>query len=145
MLGNPRAWRRPRARSVVARDGSPDLKPGEMDPLNPAGNTVGIRLATETYLVIGHLMKGSVAVKEGDDLEEGQLLGKRGNSGNTSEPHIHLHHQRQNPKEYPTGLAEGLPLFFRDHDGDPMPTGGLEVVDDKPLAKGVTVRHIGAR
>ena len=130
---------------VVARDRFPDMEPGTMDSKNPTGNFVAIRLPTDTYIVIAHLMKGSLTVEEGDEVEEGQVIGKCGNSGNTSEPHIHIHHQRQNPRRSRTDLAEGLPLFFKDHDGDRMPTGGLQVVDGEVVAKGAKVRHLGAR
>jgi murein DD-endopeptidase MepM/ murein hydrolase activator NlpD len=34
-----------------------------------------------------------VAVKAGDHVLRGQLLGKCGNSGNSSEPHLHYHLQ----------------------------------------------------
>ncbi|MDO9301112.1 MAG: hypothetical protein Q7T89_07000 [Anaerolineales bacterium] len=69
------------------------------------------------------------------------LTGQCGNSGNTSEPHIHIHHQRQDPSVYPINFAEGLPLYSRDHDGPPMPEGGLDMVDGAPLAIGLTVTH----
>jgi hypothetical protein len=41
--------------------------------------------------------------------------------------------------------AEGLPLYFRDHDGRPMPTGGWEEQDAKAVLLGPTVRHVGPR
>ena len=49
----------------------------------------------------------------GDHIEQKQVLGKVGNSGTTSEPHLHIQHQRNNPKNmvFPT-CAEGLPLIF---------------------------------
>jgi hypothetical protein len=66
-----------------------------------------------------------------------------GNSGNTSEPHIHIHHQRQDPNDFPINFAEGLPLYFRDHDGPAMPEGGVEVVEGTPVPVGPTVQHTG--
>ena len=36
-----------------------------------------------------HFQRGSVAVKAGDRVQRGQLVGKCGNSGNSSEPHLH--------------------------------------------------------
>jgi hypothetical protein len=74
---------------------------------------------------------------------EGQLLGRCGNSGNTSEPHIHIHHQRQNPKGRPLQFSEGLPLYFRDHDGPRMPRGGIRVEGERATATGDLVRHVG--
>lgn len=128
---------------VVAEDGHPDVPPGlPSNPTNPAGNYVAIELkTTNTYLLIAHLKEGSVLVHEGDFVEEGQIVGQCGNSGNTSEPHIHIHHQRQNPADYPIGFAEGLPLAFRDTNGDSRPKGGIEEVDGEIVLTGSVVQH----
>ena len=133
------------ARVHHASDGAPDEVPGKasMNLKNPIGNSVMLELQTSTYLVIAHLKPGSVLVKAGDEVAEGEKIGECGNSGNTSEPHIHIHHQRQDPKDRPLNFSEGLPLFFRDHDGDPMPEGGLEERDGKIVMTGAVVRHIG--
>lgn len=134
------------ARVHHAQDGAPDEIPGKvsMNFKNPVGNAVMLELQTGTYLVIAHLKPNSVLVKAGDDVAEGDRIGECGNSGNTSEPHIHIHHQRQDPKDRPVNLSEGLPLYFRDHDGDPMPEGGLEKRDDgRYVMTGATVRHVG--
>ena len=77
----------------------------------------------------------------GESLQEGQPIGRCGNSGNTSEPHIHIHHQRQDPAAYPVNFAEGLPLFFRDHDGPPTPEGGVRHRNGELVATGIAVRH----
>ena len=128
-----------------AHDGEPDMTPGvsSNNTQAPYGNVVAIKLETGTFLIIAHLKPGSVLVHEGQQVEEGQIIGQCGNSGNTSEPHIHIHHQRQDPNTYPINFAEGLPLYFRDHDGPPMPEGGASVKDGKMIATGATVRHIG--
>jgi hypothetical protein len=131
---------------VSAHDGEPDETPGvgSNNIEAPTGNHVMIRIEeTGTYLVIAHLKEGSVAVETGDVVEEGQLLGECGNSGNTSEPHIHIHHQRQDPTVYPLNFAEGLPLYFRDHDGEPMPVGGVLIEGETVTATGDLVQHIG--
>ena len=133
------------ARVRHASDGAPDEIPGKasMNLKNPIGNTVMLELETGTYLVIAHLKPESVLVKAGEEVAEGQQIGECGNSGNTSEPHIHIHHQRQDPKGRPLNFSEGRPLFFRDHDGDPMPEGGLEERDGTFVMTGAVVRHIG--
>ncbi len=133
------------ARVHHARDGAPDEVPGNasMNFKNPIGNTVMLELETGTYLVIAHLKPGSVLVRTGDEVVEGEQIGECGNSGNTSEPHIHIHHQRQDPKNRPLNFSEGLPLYFRDHDGHPMPEGGLEKRDGKLVMTGAIVQHVG--
>ena len=134
-------------RVAKAHDGEPDEKPGVISDNYeaPAGNHVVIELSTGTYLEVAHLQRGSVAVKEGEGVEEGQPLGRCGNSGNTSEPHIHVHHQRQHPDFGEGVLIEGLPLYFRDHDGAPMPEGGFREVDGRAVPTGPVVRHVGVR
>jgi hypothetical protein len=130
---------------VAAHDGEPDRKPGVVsnDYKTPLGNYVVIRLPTKTFLIIAHLKPGSVLVKAGDHVEEGQAIAACGNSGNTSEPHIHIHHQRQDPRAYPVNFAEGLPLYFRDHDGPAMPAGGYKMENGEVVFLGPTVRHVG--
>ncbi|MCA1620762.1 MAG: M23 family metallopeptidase [Acidobacteria bacterium] len=134
-------------RVVRAHDGEPDETPGAVSNNfdAPAGNHVVIELATGTYLEVAHLQRGSVSVKEGEAVEEGRPLGRCGNSGNTSEPHIHVHHQRQHPDFGEGILVEGLPLYFRDHDGPPMPEGGFKEEGGRAVPKGAVVRHVGAR
>ncbi len=131
----------------VAHDGEPEQVPGTLVPnyRAPLGNHVVIRLADGTFILLAHLQTGSIAVHRGARLAESELIGRCGNSGNTSEPHVHIHHQRQDPRVYPTGFAEGLPLYFRDHDGAPMPRGGMCADGDKPVLTGDVVRHTGAR
>ena len=127
-----------------AHDGEPDATPGVVSNnfVAPLGNHVIIQLETGTYLVIAHLKPGSLAVESGQTVAEGQVIGQCGNSGNTSEPHIHIHHQRQDPAVYPLNFAEGLPLYFRDHDGPPMPVGGYELDGETVTFTGNVVRHV---
>jgi hypothetical protein len=128
-----------------AHDGEPDAVPGAVSNnyTAPKGNYVSIQMESGTYLVIAHLKPGSLTVVTGERVEEGQVIGACGNSGNTSEPHIHIHHQRQDPSIYPVGFAEGLPLYFRDHDGPPMPEGGFRVEGERAVPLGPVVRHTG--
>ena len=128
-----------------AHDGEPEMTPGVVSNNfeAPLGNHVVIQLETGTYLIIAHLKTGSVEVETGETVEEGQVIGACGNSGNTSEPHIHIHHQRQDPAVYPINFAEGLPLYFRDHDGAAMPVGGVTFEGETVNSTGDTVQHIG--
>ncbi len=134
---------------VDVRDDMPDLPAGtELDDPNiheMLGNYVFIQIEeTETYLVIAHLMSDSVTVQPGQFVIEGTPIARVGNSGSTSEPHIHIHHQRQNPARSNFMLAEGLPLFFRDIDGPPMPTGGVAMVDGREVPVGMTISPLEA-
>lgn len=125
-------------------DGEPDQIPGQVaDTEAFAGNHVVIKAEqTGTYLVIAHLMKGSVAVRAGQNVEPGTPVGRCGNSGRTSEPHVHVHHQRQEVGPFPLGFAEGLPLFFKDHEGPRMPSGGADKTSDRVVLTGDEVRHL---
>lgn len=87
----------------VARieDGVQDMQVPDMDPESVAGNYVAVDCG-DFFVVLAHLRQGSVEVKPGDALETGDKLGEMGNSGNSSEPHLHVHAQR--------GLPEAAPL-----------------------------------
>ena len=78
---------------VEAIDGVRDNAPGSMNPYCLVGNCVVIQHRTNEVSVLAHLQRGSVAVKAGDHVKRGQLLGLCGNSGNSSEPHLHYHLQ----------------------------------------------------
>lgn len=58
---------------------------------NPLGNHVILEHEHNEYSVIAHFQKGTVKVNEGDSVHAGDVLGLVGNSGNSSEPHIHFH------------------------------------------------------
>ncbi|MFJ5771628.1 M23 family metallopeptidase [Psychrobacillus sp. NPDC093180] len=75
---------------VKVVDGLKDNIPGEMDTNNPAGNYVVIEHANKEFSMIAHFKQNSILVKVGVVVTEGQLIGKCGNSGNSSEPHIHF-------------------------------------------------------
>ncbi|MFJ8225923.1 peptidoglycan DD-metalloendopeptidase family protein [Streptomyces griseus] len=55
------------------------------------GNHVILDLGGGTYAVYAHVRRGSLRVKPGDPVRAGQALGQVGNSGNTTEPHLHFH------------------------------------------------------
>lgn len=59
-----------------------------------AGNHVIIRVSERgTFVALCHLQRGSVQVSVGEIVRTGQPVGACGNSGNSTEPHLHLQAQ----------------------------------------------------
>jgi hypothetical protein len=75
---------------IGTRDGLPDLPPPASDRKNPAGNHV-ILSCGGINVELAHLRQGSISVETGDRLEIGEEIGRVGNSGHTTEPHLHIH------------------------------------------------------
>ena len=98
---------------VGARDGLPDMIPPEMDRENAAGNYIALHCNDVTVL-LGHLLSGSIRVDVNERMVAGQPLAKVGNSGNTSEPHLHVHAVRGRQTDHEQqGWAEvGVPMLF---------------------------------
>jgi murein DD-endopeptidase MepM/ murein hydrolase activator NlpD len=67
-----------------------DLPPYAGQRLQFGGNFVIIQHAPAVYTELVHLMAGSVRVKVGDSIRRGQPVGRCGNSGNATTPHLHL-------------------------------------------------------
>lgn len=67
-----------------------DNVPGEMNEKEPAGNYVILKHENREYSLLAHFKQHSVVVKKGDTVKQGQIMGLCGNSGNSSEPHIHF-------------------------------------------------------
>jgi hypothetical protein len=82
---------------VSTRSDLTDQIPGVMpDPKtinigNVDGNHIVLDLGDGVFAFYAHLQKNSVLVSPGDHVKRGQLLGKLGNTGNTSGPHLHFH------------------------------------------------------
>jgi hypothetical protein len=74
-------------------DGIHDNKPGEMNRMFVPGNIVVIKIAEREYAVFAHLKQNSVRVKVGDKVARGATISLCGNSGNSSEPHLHFQMQ----------------------------------------------------
>jgi len=78
---------------VLVVDGVKDNIPGQMNPVYVPGNTVIIKTANEEYLFFAHFKQHTIVVEQGQQIKQGELLGLCGNSGNSSEPHLHFHIQ----------------------------------------------------
>lgn len=92
----------------VARvvSGVEDMQVPQMDREHMAGNYVAVDCG-DFFVVLAHLRQGSIEVRAGDRLDTGDRLGEMGNSGNSSEPHLHVHAQRGLPEHAP---LSGKPL-----------------------------------
>ncbi|WP_101523546.1 M23 family metallopeptidase [Nocardioides houyundeii] len=85
-----------------------------------AGNHVLIALPEGPVVALCHLQRGSVQVVPGQQLRVGEPLGRCGNSGNSTEPHVHL----QAIDQPDVRRAGAVPLAFAGR----LPRNG-EVVD----------------
>ncbi len=121
----------PAAGSVVrAVDGVPDNTPEAARPRAGLGNHLVLDLGNGEFAFLGHLQAGTIAVRPGARVVPGQLLGRCGNSGASTEPQLHFHLQ-DSPDEF-SGL--GLPAQFVDY-----LVGGRAVPRGEPR-KGQSIR-----
>ena len=75
-----------------------------------AGNHVLVRDAASGALVaLAHLRRGSLLVGVGDEVEAGRPVASCGNSGNSTQPHLHL----QAMDDADLAVGAGLPILFR--------------------------------
>lgn len=81
-------------------------------PAGIAGNHVVLATGSGpdlAYVLLAHLRRGSVTVAVGDAVVPGMKLGECGNSGNSTEPHVHV----QVCDSMDWERTRGLPLAFR--------------------------------
>jgi len=96
---------------VAVKDSIPENVPGITSRAVPitletvGGNHVILDIGGGRYAFYAHIKPGSLRVKNGDRVTRGQVLGLVGNSGNSTEPHLHFHISDGNS---PLG-SEGLP------------------------------------
>ena len=82
----------------------------ETEPERARGNYVVIDIGDGHFVTLAHLRQGTVTVTEGDQVVAGQVVARLGNSGNTTEPHLHL--QIQDVADVPFELfASGVETF----------------------------------
>ena len=131
----------------VVHDGEPNEGVGAWRFLRTAGNYIVLEVAPSEFLFIAHLQPGSITIAPGDLVSAGQVIGRVGNSGNSSEPHVHLHLQ-DSPRPY---LGEGIPFYFHRYRlrgrevARGMPLGGRERRSRASPGRftGDLVEHIG--
>jgi hypothetical protein len=82
---------------VTTKDGIPQNVPGENSRAVPmtietiGGNHIILDLGQGRFAFYAHLQPGTLRVKVGDRVTRGQVLALVGNSGNSTEPHLHFH------------------------------------------------------
>lgn len=111
----------------VAVDDLPDHIPPAEDTENLAGNHVLIE-CRGIKVLLAHMRQHSVRVTVGEIVAVGDPLGEVGNSGNTSEPHLHIHAER--------GGKPGVIL-----DGEAVPI----TIDGRFLVRNSVFRSAGSR
>lgn len=111
---------------VLVVDGVKDNVPGKLNPIYIPGNTVIIKTGNNEFLFFAHFKQHSIVVKEGQKIKQGQVLGLCGNSGNSSEAHLHFH--IQNVEDMNT--ATGVKCYF-----DKIQVDGQTKMDYSPIQK----------
>ena len=93
--------------------------------VNAGGNHVIVDIGGGHYVFYAHMRPGSVTVKAGARVRMGQVLGRVGNSGSSTEPHLHIHIVDRPsflggngvPYEFANFSASGSPVMLdRPHD-----------------------------
>lgn len=74
---------------------------GNRDQQNPLGNHIVLDVGDGALVELCHLKRGSIFVRPGQIVSAGDVLAAAGNSGNTTEPHLHIHAERD---------GEGVPI-----------------------------------
>jgi murein DD-endopeptidase MepM/ murein hydrolase activator NlpD len=97
---------------VLVVDGIKDNRPGEMNPVFIPGNTVVLKTTANEYFVFAHFQQYSIRVSQGDEVKQGDILGHCGNSGNSSEPHLHFHLQNVEEMYKATGAKTHFERIF---------------------------------
>lgn len=125
---------------VSIKNSFPDcriMNDGQADPKTPdiGGNRIIIKHSSNEYSAICHLMPGSVKVKKGQSVRRGEFIAKCGNSGNTTEPHIHF--QVQNTAHFYSSI--GIPILFSNV--QKRIYAKYHVVDTRPLPEKEDIRN----
>jgi len=115
---------------VTVIDGLPEQVPGALpegiSPEEADGNSVILDIGGGNYANYAHFQPGSIQVQEGDQVQQGDVLGLVGNSGNSLAPHLHFHVMSS-----PLFLASnGLPYVVDSFTVTGRNTAGTEAFDE---------------
>jgi hypothetical protein len=89
-------------------ENTPRVLPKEVTLDNIVGNYVILRVAPNRYVTYAHLQTGSIKVRPHDQVVRGTMIGRLGNSGQATAPHLHLHVTDGNS----VLQSEGVPFIF---------------------------------
>ena len=109
---------------VLVVNGIKDNIPGVSNPIYVPGNTVIIKTKNNEYLFFAHFKQHSIVVKQGQKVIQGEVLGLCGNSGNSSEPHLHFHIQNVEDMN----IATGVKCYF-----ERIMVNGINKTDYSPI------------
>lgn len=89
---------------LQTRTNLPDLNPPKTNPNQAKGNYVALQCDHHPATIyLAHMKQNSITVKKNELVSTGQKLGEVGNSGNTTEPHLHIHAEQD---------GKGVPITF---------------------------------
>jgi murein DD-endopeptidase len=103
---------------IPENTGGPQSRAVTIDLHTVSGNSVVIDIGDGRHAFYAHLIPGSLLVREGDRVRRGQVIGRVGNSGNSTAPHLHFH--------VVDGLAAGTSTLGAE--GIPYAIGEFEVL-----------------
>jgi hypothetical protein len=136
-------------RVVAAVDDLPDSPigalPADIAFAQADGNHVVLDLGGHRFALYAHLAPGSVAVRAGERVRRGQVLGRVGTSGNSSEPHLHFQVTDGASPLASNGLPYVLSRFASTQRGVSTAAFDQAIIDGKPIAKELVsgaARHV---
>jgi hypothetical protein len=95
---------------VKIQDGLDNVPPGVEVKSNPAGNHIVLEYQN-SLIVFAHILKKSILISDGEMVKKGQPMARVGNSGHTSEPHLHIH-AIEGTDTSNILKGNGIPIYF---------------------------------